>query len=184
MAQRTRRQTNHQTRKPDGILLEARHRPLTWVHTRLLSRLRQRRRACSTARQHSRRRMRSQDCRCRPLDIPFPRSRTRIRIAGPDCRGNPLRQSNKRRRSRNHIRRSQRRTRNAGDAIPHELPQEQASRKGMRAYHRRTILRRHFRSIHRTHIARSGCRWQHCLAARRRHHNHRYTRTHHRRRTL
>ena len=49
---------------------------------------------------------------------------------------------------------------NAGDALSHLVYQEQASRKRVRAHHRRTILRRHIRPLDRPHLAGSCQRRQ------------------------
>ena len=73
-----------------------------------------------------------------------------------DCgsRRHPRRQGQGGRRGGHPLRGPARRPRHAGDALPDKLPEIEGTRKGLRASHRRALLRWHVGSLHRPCLAR------------------------------
>jgi hypothetical protein len=64
--------------------------------------------------------------------------------------------------------------RHAGDALPHQLPQVQGPRQILSPRHRRPLLRRQLRPLHRPHLARGGRGRRHRPGRRGRHHRDRH----------
>ncbi len=88
----------------------------------------------------------------------LPRPGQGLRVAGGGGRGDPARRHRPRRRGRHPLRRPAGRSGHAGDALPHLVPQGPRAGQGLRAHHRRAVLRRHERPVDRPHLARGGQR--------------------------
>ncbi len=83
------------------------------------------------------------------------------------------------RRGRDPLRRPHRRPRHAGNALSHQLLEEHGPRQGVRAHHRRALLRRHLRALHRPRFAGGGRGRSHRADRAGRYRRHRYSRPHH-----
>ena len=77
------------------------------------------------------------------------------------------RAGDRRRRRGDQVRGAARRARHAGDAVPDVVPEGEGPRPGLRADHRRAVLRRDFRAVDRAHLPRGGQRRRHRARARR-----------------
>ena len=71
-----------------------------------------------------------------------------VREPGGRGRGHPGRPGRGRRRGGDQVRGTERRAGHAGDAVPDQLPQGQRPGPGLRADHRRPVLRRHVGAVH------------------------------------
>ena len=88
--------------------------------------------------------------------VHLPRPCTGLRIAGTSHRWHPRRRSAGGRCRHHPLRRPQGRPRDAGDALPHVVPQIQTPRQSLRADYRRPLLGRNVGVVDRSRLARSG----------------------------
>ena len=86
----------------------------------------------------------------------LPRTGARVRQRGSGARRGDRRRDPRRRRDRRAQRGAARRPRHARDAVAHVAAQGHADRRERRADHRRPLLRRHARPVHRPRLAGSG----------------------------
>ncbi len=124
--QRSRKKVLYQdgiTRRKMG---DARHRPQRGLHTRPRPRLYERRWTCRAVRKHRTGRMRGEDCRSGPCIVALRRTGKGIRFPGGCLRGNPWRKGEERGLRGDNPRRTEGRSGNAGDALPHFVYQEHA----------------------------------------------------------
>ena len=82
------------------------------------------------------------------------------------------------------LRRPARRPGHAGNAVPDQLHQIQGPGQGLRAAHRRALLRRHLGPVHRPRLTRGGVGRRHRPGGKRRHHRDRYSQPQHQRRAV
>ena len=146
----------------DGQPLElARHRRGDRLHPRRRARLLRRRRPRGADRQPRPRRRRDQDAPASPEDVlALPGPGAGRRVPGGGRLGHPQARGAARRRRRRALRGPRRRAGHAGDAAPDRVPQGRGSRRGVRADHRRALLRRVVGHQRRAHLAR-GRRGRH-----------------------
>ena len=97
-----------------------------------------------------------------------------LRVAGRRRRRDSCRARYRRRRRRHPVRGAARRARDAGDAVPDVVPEGQGARPGLRADHRRAVLRRDLGAVDRAHLPRGGRRRRAGAGAGRRHDRHRH----------
>ena len=108
-------------------------------------------------RQPRRRRLHREDRRRRRVDPEVRRARrASSRARTRRCSGILDRQGQGRRRGGHPLRGAARRAGHAGDALPDELPEVEGARQGLRADHRRPLLRRHLGPLDRPRLARGG----------------------------
>ena len=94
-------------------------------------------------------------------------------------RRHPRQAGRRRRRGGHPLRGPARRSRHAGDALPDELPQGPRPGQGVRADHRRPVLRRHLRAVHRPRLPGGGVRRADRAGRDRRRDHHRHPRPQH-----
>ncbi len=104
----------------------------------------------------ARERLHREDGRRRRQHPEIHRPRPRLRKPGGGGGENPRRPDRPRRRRRRDLRRAEGRPGHAGDALPDLVHQVEGPRQGLRAAHRRALLRRHLGPLHRPLLARSG----------------------------
>ncbi|CAM5383936.1 Dihydroxy-acid dehydratase OS=Streptomyces fumanus OX=67302 GN=ilvD PE=3 SV=1 [Streptomyces fumanus] len=98
------------------------------------------------------------DGRCRRVDLDLRGPRGGLRVAGAGRGEDPHPAGQGGRRGRHPLRGPQGRPRHAGDALPDLVPQGPRAGQGVRAGHRRPLLRRHLRPVHRPRQPRGGLR--------------------------
>ena len=119
-----------------------RHRRRERLHPRPRARLHRRGRAGGAARQPRRGRRDHQDRGHRPGRVPLRRPRAGVRVAGRGGREDPHQAGRARPRRGRALRGPRRRPRHAGDAVPDVVHQGPRPGQGVRAHHRRPVLRR------------------------------------------
>ena len=129
-----------------GALGDAGPGPLGRVHPGRGARLHRGRRPGRALRQPGPRGRDRQDGRRARGAVPVRGDRAGLREPGSRGGRHPRRRGQRGRRRGNPLRGATRRTRHAGDAVPDELPQGQGPGPGLRADHRRPVLRRHVRA--------------------------------------
>ena len=128
------------------------------VHPRRGARVHRRRRARRAVRQPGAGRRDREDRRGPRGAVHVLRAGPGVRVAGGCRRRHPRRPGDGRRRRGDQVRGAARRARHAGDAVPDVVPEGEGARPGLRADHRRAVLRRDFRAVDRPHRPRGGQR--------------------------
>lgn len=128
------------------------HRRRGGLHPLRRARLLQGRRPGRAARQPRRRRLRGQDRGRGRVHLDLRGPGRGLRVPGGGRRQDPPQGDHGGRRRRHPLRGPQGRPRHAGDALPHLLPQGPRPRQVLRPDHRRPLLRRHLRPLHRPRL--------------------------------
>ena len=118
------------------------------------ARLLQGRRARRALRQHRARRLHREDGGRRRVDPEVHRPGARLREPGRGGQGDPGQRGQGRRRRGHPLRGPARRAGHAGNALSDQLPEIEGPRQGLRAGHRRPLLRRHLGPVDRPRLAR------------------------------
>ena len=158
LPRRARRRADPGRVQPGGALSIARRGPREGRHPRRRARLLEGRRPRGALRQPRARRLHREDGRRRRRQSQVRGPGEHLREPGRRGAGHPRRQGRRRRRRRHPLRGAARRAGHAGDALSDQLPQIEGPRQGLRAGHRRPLLRRHLGPVDRPCLAGSGRR--------------------------